>query len=45
MEQVQQAYKLLRSQNKYTLGIVMPISSQLQYTHLTRLYKPKKVMP
>jgi hypothetical protein len=40
-KQVQRAHKLLQSQNKYSLGIVMSMSSQLQYSHQTKLSELK----
>jgi hypothetical protein len=40
-KQLQHAHKLLQSQNRYSLGIVMSMSSQLQYTHQTKLSELK----
>jgi hypothetical protein len=40
--QVQHTYKLLQSQNKYSLGIVMTMSTQLQYTFQTKLADLKR---
>ena len=36
-KQIKHAHKLLQSQNKYSLGIVMIISTQLQYAFQTKL--------
>ena len=36
-KQVQHAHKVLQSQNKYSLGIVMTMSTQLQYAFQTKL--------
>lgn len=40
-KKVQRAHKLLQSHNKYSLGIVMSMSSQLQYSHQTKLSELK----
>lgn len=37
LKQIKRAHKLLQSQNKYSLGIVMAMSSQLQYVFQTKL--------
>ena len=36
-KQVQHSYKVLQSQNKYSLGIVMTMSTQLQHSFQTKL--------
>jgi hypothetical protein len=40
-KQVQRAYKTLQSQNKYSLSIVMAMSTQLQYCFQTKLAELK----
>lgn len=37
LKQLQHAHKVLQSQNKYSLGIVMTMSTQLQYAFQTKL--------
>jgi len=37
LKQIKRAHKLLQSQNKYSLGIVMTMSTQLQYIFQTKL--------
>jgi hypothetical protein len=40
-KQVQRAYKTLQTQNKYSLSIVMAMSTQLQYSFQTKLAELK----
>lgn len=37
LKQIKHAHKILQSQNKYSLGIVMAMSTQLQYAFETKL--------